>query len=326
LTTWFDVFLPTLNLEKYEVANMLSDSAVYWLQKYNVDGFRHDATKHIPLSFWRMLTKKIKKTSFETNKKYFQIGETYGTPQLISSYIGSGLLDGQFDFNVYDALLLSIVDDNTGFDLTAKRLQQSIKYYGSHNLMGYMTGNQDKPRFMALATGDISLDEDAKYAGWSRNINKKTKKGYDRLAIMHAFIMTLPGIPVIYYGDEIGMTGGNDPDNRRDMKFANLNPPEKNLKHTVSTLTQMRLQNPVFLFGDFHFDSVKNKTVMYSRKYFDSRAVIIINNSDKNQKFTIPEPYTGNTRETETVFGTKIDNNNLLLKPYSFEVIMVKYK
>lgn len=57
LTTWFDVFLPTLNLEKPEIVDMLTDSAVFWIKEYNLDGFRHDATKHVPELFWRTLTK-----------------------------------------------------------------------------------------------------------------------------------------------------------------------------------------------------------------------------------------------------------------------------
>lgn len=51
---------------------------------------------------------------------------------------------------------------------------------------------------------------------------------------MHSLIMTLPGIPVIYYGDEIGLTGGNDPDNRRMMKFNNLDKNESKLLEKVS--------------------------------------------------------------------------------------------
>ncbi|MDV7396578.1 alpha-amylase family glycosyl hydrolase, partial [Arthrospira platensis SPKY1] len=121
--------------------------------------FRHDATKHIPLSFWRMLTQKVKQVSQKTRRSYYQVGETYGSPELIGSYVGSGLLDGQFDFNVFDAMLSSVIRDETGFDILAERIKQSINYYGSFNLMANITGNQDKPRFMSLASGDISFQE-----------------------------------------------------------------------------------------------------------------------------------------------------------------------
>ena len=326
LTTWFDVFLPTLNLEKTEVADMLSDSAVFWLDKYDIDGFRHDATKHIPLNFWRMLTAKVKDESRKTGKNYYQVGETYGTPELINSYIGSGMLDGQFDFNVYDALVQSIINDNTGFEMLKQKLLQSIKYYGVHNLMGYMTGNQDKPRFMALATGDVSMDEDSKYAGWSRKINKKTPEGYSKLALMHTFIMTFPGIPVIYYGDEIGMTGGNDPDNRRDMKFDNLDKYEQNLFNKVSKLTHLRLDNPVFMFGNMKFHKVGKDIIVYSRKYFDNIAIVFVNNSNEDKKIEITLDKNYNLKDLKSTFGSgfNIKKNKITvnLKPYSSEILI----
>ncbi len=326
LTTWFDVFLPTLNLEKTEVANMLSDSAVFWLDKYDIDGFRHDATKHIPLNFWRMLTVKVKKESKKTGKNYYQVGETYGTPQLISSYISTGMLDGQFDFNIYDALVQSIIKDDTGFDLLRQKLLQSIKYYGVHNLMGYMTGNQDKTRFMALATGDVSMDEDSKYAGWSRKISKKTPKGYSKLALMHTFIMTFPGIPVIYYGDEIGMTGANDPDNRRDMKFENLNENEQNLLNKVSKLTHLRLDNPVFMFGNMKFHKVGKDIIVYSRKYFDKIAIVFVNNSNEDKEINITLDKNYNLKDLKSTFGSEfnIKKNKITvnLKPNSSEILI----
>ena len=116
LTTWFDVFLPTLDLARPEVYEMLSDSAIYWIRKYDLDGFRHDATKHIPEIFWRTLTRKVKEEIIKgEDRSIFQLGETYGGPELISSYIGSGMLDGQFDFNVYDDALAVFIKPDQPF-------------------------------------------------------------------------------------------------------------------------------------------------------------------------------------------------------------------
>ena len=235
-------------------------------------------------------------------------------------------MDAQFDFNIYDALIQTLVKEDVGFSLLQQKLNQSIKYYGMHNLMGYMTGNQDKPRFMALVTEDVSMDEDSKYAGWSRNITKKTQKGYGKLSLMHAFIMTLPGVPVIYYGDEIGMTGGNDPDNRRDMKFNNLNEKEKSLLSKVSKLAHLRRNNPVFLFGDLKFEEVKVETIVYSRNYFGKSALVFINNSDKAHKFKVSTDFINPNNKFNTTFGSVIIENEIEIAPYSFEVVIVDEK
>ncbi|MBR5830714.1 MAG: hypothetical protein IKY63_05575, partial [Tidjanibacter sp.] len=60
LTTWFDEHIPTLDTRRNEVCEPMTDSALYWVRKFEFDGFRHDACKHIPLNYWRMLTHKMK--------------------------------------------------------------------------------------------------------------------------------------------------------------------------------------------------------------------------------------------------------------------------
>ena len=62
LTTWFDTFMPTLDLEKPEVYKVMTDSAAWWIEHTDIDGFRHDATKHIPEVFWRTLTRRFENT------------------------------------------------------------------------------------------------------------------------------------------------------------------------------------------------------------------------------------------------------------------------
>ena len=84
LTTWFDEFLPTLDLSRPEVYNMMSDSALFWIREYNLDGFRHDATKHTPEVYWRTLTSKInEQVVIPENRSVYQIGETFGSRDLI---------------------------------------------------------------------------------------------------------------------------------------------------------------------------------------------------------------------------------------------------
>ncbi|MDA3779255.1 MAG: alpha-amylase family glycosyl hydrolase, partial [Bacteroidales bacterium] len=227
LTTWFDTFLPSLDFSKKEVVETISDSALFWIKKYNIDGFRHDATKHIPEIYWKTLTRKIR--TKQENNNIFQIGETFGSRELIGSYVNSEELDGQFDFNLYFDARSVFVNDNEPFTKLKNSLEESFDYYGYHSLMGNITGNHDIPRFISFASEALSFDEDAKKAGWTRNIQIKDTIGYYKLSSLTAFIMTIPGIPVIYYGDELGMPGAGDPDNRRPMKFSGLSEQEKNL-------------------------------------------------------------------------------------------------
>jgi len=287
LTTWFDTFLPTLDFSKPEVIKLEVDSSLLWIEKYGVDGFRHDATKHIMLSFWRSLTLNLKKIEVREHKDLYQIGETYGSKELVGSYVGSGLLDGQFDFNLFFDARAAFAKDGEGFEKVAATLQQSIDFYGSHHLMGNITGNHDQPRFASLAGGSLSFNEDARKAGWDRDVTVGSDIAYNKLACMVAFIITIPGVPVLYYGDEIGMPGAGDPDNRRMMRFGNLLPKELQLKNKAARLFELRQQHMALTYGDFNLIQASRSVLAYSRTYFDDEVVVIFNYSDSLQTINL---------------------------------------
>lgn len=325
LTTWFDTFMPTLDLSNPKVVDMMSDSAIYWLKEFKLDGFRHDACKHITEEFWRELTLKMKKLNNGVTP--YQIGETYGSPQLISGYLTTGMLDGQFDFNVYDIANTTFAGVG-GSDLSQVEtiLNSSLYIYGHHNLMGYISGNHDKPRFMAYASGDISFGEDAKTAGWNREIGITDSTAYDKFLLFHTFNMTIPGIPVIYYGDEIGMTGGNDPDCRRMMRFDGWNNREQKLWNSVATLAHLRKNNPVLIYGDLINIENDGKTWVYARKYFDKTAVVFINNSSENRTFETELPAGLQLNGLKAGFGHTFEITGrtvrITLPAYSSEVLI----
>jgi glycosidase len=278
LTTWFDDFMPTFNFFKPEVVNAMTDTALWWFKSYQIDGFRHDATKHIPNEFWRSLTFKLKKEMLsDSGRSVFQIGETYGSAELIGSYLGNGLLDAQFDFNVYDgAVNLFKSADGNGLEM-AMILNESKRWYGSHHFMGNITGNQDRPRFISLADGSLKAGENYKQAGWDRDIQIIENSGYLKLQNLLSLMIVIPGVPVVYYGDEIGLPGAGDPDSRRMMVFDKEKLTEEQIFHfkQFQKLLKLRSENIALVYGDCQVESKTKNELIVKRSYFDEQVVFV---------------------------------------------------
>lgn len=326
LTTWFDNFLPTLDTRRPEIIGPMTDTALYWVERYGIDGFRHDATKHVDELFWRTLTQKLKNTT-SCSPMVYQIGETYGSRELIGSYISTGMLDAQFDFNVYDDAVATFAIENESFERLKNSLNESLRYYGYHNLMGYITGNQDRPRFISYAGGDLKFGEDTKLAGWTRNIGVGNPVSYEKLKLLHAFNLTIPGIPVIYYGDEIGMPGANDPDNRRMMKFSGLTDKENEIKDLVTKLNKLRSSSMELIYGDIQFLEVTDNTMAFIRTYFNQSVLVFFNKGNKSEKIEVQYPGIS-AQSASTVFGQSFSIQSgqlaIKMKPYSFEIVTLK--
>ncbi len=286
LTTWFDTFMPTLDLGRPEIAAYMVDSALFWLKNFEFDGFRHDATKHIPENFTRLLTKKIRsEVSTKRGKNTYQIGETYGDPQLISSYVGSGLLDAQFDFNLYDRMV-DVFAFGDEMEKLVNEQNRSLETYGYHHLMGNITGNQDRTRFMSFADGTIDRSTDwmeLKRIGHLRDLPHNGSKGFERFGLFYAYQMTAPGIPVVYYGDEFGMTGANDPGNRNPMKFEGLSDQELALKAWVQSCIALRRSSMALMYGDFEWLYHDADRAVIRRTYRNETVITVINRG--NDKF-----------------------------------------
>lgn len=324
LTTWFDEHIPTLDMEREEIYQAMTDSALHWIKNFDFDGFRHDATKHIPEVYWRTLTSKMRERFPE--RSLYQIGETYGSPQLIGSYVRSGMLDAQFDFNVYDRATWNIVSDSGSLAAIGRELDNSLRTYGYHNLMGYITGNHDRPRFISIAGGSLSFEEDSKHAGWTRDVTVgDASVSYARLAMLEALMMTIPGIPVVYQGDEFGVPGGNDPDNRRMMQFDGYGEQENALRETVKKLTALRHSNMPLIYGNYIPLSSDDKTMAFARVYMGEAAVALFNNSREPRTITITLPASINTGGLSPNFGSEMSAEGrtmtVTLAPLSFEIL-----
>ena len=278
LTTWFDKHIPTLDLERPEVCEQMTDSALYWLANYDLDGFRHDACKHIPEGYWRMLGQKI--ATRWPGRPIWMIGETYGSPELIGSYVKTGMLNAQFDFNVYFTTREALCGIK-GLDEVLNNELTSLRTYGAHHTMGNISGNHDQIRFASIAGGAIDISSQGKEEGWTQEVGiGDAEKAYKRALLLEVINMTMPGVPCIYQGDEYAEVGGNDPDNRHMMRFETLNAEEKDMRNTVAELIHFRRHSMPLLYGDLIVLENTADEIQYARVYLGQQVIVTINRNE----------------------------------------------
>lgn len=197
ISGWFNEFLPDLNQDEPEVSRYLIQNALWWIGMTGIDGIRQDTIQYMPRTFIRDWSTAILKQYPD----YYLVGEVLEMDSAHLAFFQGGKtgwdgidtrLPSVFDFNLWEASR----DVFTG-KRPASALRDVLKYdglYSNVNRVTTLTANHDVDRFMS--TPGATLEG----------------------AMMHmAFMLSVRGIPQIYYGDELAMTGGHDPDNRKDF-------------------------------------------------------------------------------------------------------------
>jgi glycosidase len=251
------------------------------LDNFAFDGFRHDACKHIPLNYWRELGRKMKQRY--PNRHIWMIGETYGNTDLIGSYVKTGMLNSQFDFNIYHTAIDVFGKPNQSLTRMNQTIMESLAAYGAHHTMGNISGNHDKCRFISLAGGAVSWNENDKAAGWTRQIGvtadgnaEKQAHAYKMAMLLELVNFTIPGVPCVYQGDEYGEAGANDPDNRHMMKFTGLDENQTAFRTKVQELAQLRRQNMALIYGEYIPIRSTDNVLHFQRAYMGQVVDVII--------------------------------------------------
>lgn len=256
---WFDSFLPDIRYYEPDPLVQLVDDAVTFAKDYDLDGFRVDAVKHMPHSVYFNLQSRVRAELEHRHaggdEEFYTVGETFsGDRGLIGSYVNEHELDAQFDFGLYWAILAAFARDELSLTALEDTFDDSRAAYDPA-LMSTFLGNHDVERFITHANGEVSsLYGDGTCGGDGRLRAPASPPGgwepYHRLMLAWTWLLTHSGLPLIYYGDEIGLEGFADPDNRHDMRFDSaLSAQEQAVLAHVQALGQARLAHPALSLG-----------------------------------------------------------------------------
>ncbi len=294
--------LPDLAQENPEVADYLIEAAKWWIRETNIDGFRLDTVKHVPLHFWERFAREVK----AVKENFYLLGEVWVEhPLHIAPYLEAGL-DGATDYPLYQTLVDTFSEPNHSLKAAFQALERNAAIYEHPELMGKFIDNHDNPRFTYFVTSKNYHPEPR----WKQALT---------------FMYTTPGIPIIYYGSEIALNGGSDPDNRRMMEFHT----NVELVEFISKLGSIRKTYPSLTRGELDVLYEDGGMAIYKRTYKDETTIIALNNTTEKQIVPLREEDIGTGMELAGVLNGDLVKVNqgqytFVINPEESEIYLVK--
>ena len=288
----FVPYLPDVKLEHPEALRNAVDEARFWTERFDLDGVRIDAVPMIPRAALRRISEELRR-AVSPRDAMFVLGEVFTGPgrggvEQIAAFLGPSALDSAFDFPLMWALHGAVARGTGSFAEVEDVLAYSEqRYRGSGVLLARMLDNHDVPRFMAVATGEGAVDP------WTDPPEQPSlDEPYDRMELGFAVIFSLPGLPLVYYGDEIGLTGANDPDNRRVMpRESELLPRQRALRERVRELSRLRRCSGALRGEAREALVVEQRRYAYARGLpGEARAIVALSSEREASELLVPAP------------------------------------
>lgn len=259
----FEAKMPKLNTQNQEVISYLLEVARYWIEEIGIDGWRLDVANEVDHRFWREFRSVVK----EVNPEAYVLGEIWHDS---IEWLQGDQFDAVMNYPFTNAVLDFFADrrlDGEQFSHAIGGLLASYPQPVSEAAFN-MLDSHDTPRILTLCDGD---------------------KRVLQLAVLFQF--TYVGVPCIYYGGEIGMTGGNDPDCRKCMEW-DESKQDRKLFAFYQSMIALRKRCSALRTGSFRFLHAKpNDTrLAYERSDAADRLVVIMNAHEEARSITLQLP------------------------------------
>lgn len=327
--SYFSRNMPDLNYDNPKLREEVFKIGKFWLSEVRVDGFRLDAARHIfpddrPTdnhNWWVQFQKEMKKA----NKDVYLIGEVWASSDIVAPYLKG--LPALFNFDMGNAITKAVNEEKEG-DLTTSH-KEIIYYYKTVNpdyIDATFLTNHDQVRIMSAVNNNI-----------------------DKAKMAAALLLTLPGSPYIYYGEEIGMQGKKPDQNIREPflwdvkandKFRaswiepkystdeSIIPVSEQIKDENSiynhykTFIGIRSQSNALTYGDIQPIDINNPALSVFKRSTEDDSVLVIHNlSNKDISITLPDTLGEYSNELFKNENSSLANSELNIPAYSTYIL-----
>ena len=270
--------MPKLNLKNPEVEKYITDVACYWIKECDIDGWRLDVGDEISHFFWKNFRKAIK----AVKKDMLIIGEIW-------HYAGDFLEGDEWDTVMNYPFYLNLIDLLADEKINVSQFVQNL---------GYLKGRLNKKCY-PLMWNLIDSHDTARFLHLCHDNKKKQH-------LAAAFQLLMPGMPMVYYGDEYAMPGANDPDCRRGM-YWDEEYQDKEMYNWYKKLMQIRKAHACIVEGEM-IETITNDdddTIVMIRKNGDETIAMLFNCGNSAKEFN--EYAKKYNLLTDSAFDGKVD-------------------
>lgn len=277
---WWDLpALPKINTANPHAREHLLQAAEHWI-RFGADGWRLDVPEEVPAEFWREFRSRVKRVNPDAyivaeiwheapdafRGDMYDAQMNYMLGAAITSFVGAGRLDRRV-IDQHFTLAAAVRDEDA--EAFVARLERALTIYdpGITAVQMNLLDSHDTPRFLSMVGGDRSS-----------------------LRLATLILMTVPGAPSLYYGDEIGMTGELDPLNRGAIPWDLQSTWDRDLYDYIAGAAALRHAHPVLRRGDLRVVGAHGRLVAYQRVLGRQAAVIAVNAGDEAQRIALVLP------------------------------------
>ena len=292
----FTAYMPDVNWKNRNASEQFIADALWWMETFDLDGARIDAVKHVENLAVSNLVAQINERFETVGTDVYLKGETamgwsghsleanQAQYDAINAYMGPEGLDGQADFVLYHAVVDNVfVSGNENYQHLDYWTNRSQDQYTAGSLMVPYVGSHDVSRLTSRAdtgTGDA-------YNQWAEDGlpgQPGDVSAYHAALQAYGWLLTTPGAPLLYYGDEYGEYGGADPDNRHMYRNeSGWNDNEAALFDNISALGQLRLESVALRQGEYSTRLAMPNLLAYNMTHNEQTMTVVLNRGGPTQ-------------------------------------------